>query len=162
MFRFVILMVVVPLLLALAGCSSLQTSQRKPFDGLPFRHNGQDLKKAWKASPSPKGLAIQGSLKNIRYFRMEDVEISVSLVKKDGTIFSGETIFLPGFIDKDGYRDFDLVLKNATASPGDLLQFIIKYSGLDGTSTLRWTSDFSADAVTGIPVRKAEEMSSDD
>jgi len=162
MSRFIIMMLLVPLLFVQVGCAPLQTTQRKPFAGFPYRHNGFDFRKAWKASQSPQGLAVDGVLKNIRYFRVENLEITVSILRKGEKIFPEETYFFSGSIEREEYRDFALVLKNVTVVPGDLLQFIIRYNALDGTDAFRWTSDFTADPVTGIPVHKAEEMSSDD
>jgi hypothetical protein len=162
MSRFMTLMVLAAMFFSPIGCASLQAPKPKPFAGLPFRHNGFDFKKAWKATPSPQGVVVQGVLKNIRYLRVEEVEITVSIQRKGDKIIAEDTTFLLGVIDKDEYRDFALVLKNASAYPGDLIHFLIKYRAIDGGSTYGWTSDFTADAVTGVPIRKEEEMSSDE
>lgn len=163
MSRCITLMILAALFFAPAGCASLQAPQQKPFTGLPYRHNGHDFRQAWKATQSPEGLVIQGVLKNTRYSRVDDLEVSVSLLGNGDRIMAKETTLLSGTTSRDEYRDFGLLLKNVAASPGDRLQFLIRYLATDGGSiSFRWTSDFTADASTGVPILKAEEMPSDE
>lgn len=161
MSRFMILMLLVLLLLVQVGCASVNAEKPKPFTGFPHRHNGFDFKQAWKATQTPQGMAVEGVLKNIRYDRVENLEIAVSL-QRDGKQISAEEPYYLGSMERAQYRDFAVLLKQVTMAPGDLLQFITKYNGLDGTTTFRWVGDFKADAVTGIAVQKPEEKSSDD
>lgn len=162
MSRFITFMLFVPLLFVMSGCASQQIPQRKSLAGFPFRHNGFDFKQAWKASPSPQGLTVEGALKNIKYFRVETLDMTVSVLRDGKKISPEETYFFSGSVYKDEYRDFSLVLKNVAPVPGDLLQFVISYNALDGATSFRWTSDFTADVFTGIATQKTEEISSDD
>ena len=156
MSRLMSLIVLAALILATAGCASMQTPKQKLFAGFPYRHDGFDFRKVWKASPSPDGLVVQGILKNVRFFRVEDVEITVSLLRNGDKVISEETDFLLGTFDNDEYINFSLLLKNAAASPGDLLHFRIKYRAIEGNGIYNWISDFTADAVTGVPIPNLE------
>lgn len=162
MFRLIILMLFVPLLFGTFGCATHHPPQQKPFAGFPFRHNGFDFKQAWKASPSPQGLTVEGALKNVRYFRVETLELTVSMLRNGEKVTRDERYFFSGGINKDEYRDFRLLLKDVTAVPGDLLQFAIRYNALDGTNNFGWTSDFTADVFTGVALQKPEEISSEE
>ncbi len=161
MSRFMDLMLIVLLLLVQVGCASMPVEKPKPLAEFPHRHNSFDYKQAWKATQTSQGIVVEGVLKNIRYNRMDNLEIAVS-VQRDGKQISSEESYSLGSLDREEYRDFDVLLKQVTMAPGDLMQFIIKYNGLDGTTTFKWISDFKADAFTGVAVQKPEEKLSDD
>jgi hypothetical protein len=162
MSRFMTLVVLAALFSGTTGCASDQAQRQKPFAGLPFRNNGYDFKKAWKASPSPQGLAIELVLKNIRYPRVEELEVNVSLLKKGDKVIAEETAFLPRIVATGEYCNFTILLKNVTAAPGDLLHFRISYSASEGSNAYKTVSDFTADAVTGVTPRQQQEMISSD
>lgn len=162
MSRFMIFMVLVSLLLVQVGCASVQTRRPKPFAAFPYRHNGFDFKQAWKASQTPEGLAVDGVLKNIRYFRVENLQVSVSVHRKQRQVSPEETYFISGNMEREEYRDFGVMLKQVTVAPGDQLHFVISYNALDGSTPFGWTSEFTADALTGVAVLKPEETSSGD
>jgi hypothetical protein len=161
MFRMMILAFLAALLLLPIGCASVPAEKQKPFAGFPFRHKGFDFKQAWKTSQSPQGLAVQGVLRNTRYARVEDVEIAVSLLKGRDKV-AEEIAFVPGTVENDQYCNFAVLLKNVTVSPGDRLQFSVSYRAVEGSNQFKWTSIFSANAISGVVIRKPEEISSDE
>src|ERR1700694_5319392 len=99
------------LMLGLVACGSLQSAQQSPVAEYPFRHSAYDLKVAWKTSVIDRNLVINGLLKNVRYRRIADVELTVSVIDKDNkTLASNRTLLLPVPVDMDNYVPFGLTV----------------------------------------------------
>jgi hypothetical protein len=161
MFRLLTMSIVAALLFALAGCASVQTPKPDRFSGLPFRHSAFDFKKAWKLSPSPQGLSVDMVLRNVRYLQVDDVEVQASLLRQ-GKVVAQDTAYVHGSVAMDDFCKVQLLLPNASVSKGDLIYFRIQYRATEGNNSLNWTSDFSANAISGVPVRKKDEIPSED
>jgi hypothetical protein len=162
MSRFLVRLLLAALLIAAAGCASTQTAKYQPFTGYPFRHNGFDVKQAWKTTPTPRGLAVEGVLKNVRYPYMEDVELTVSLVRDRSKVIAQDSFFVRGTLGNDQYCNFATLLKEVTVAAGDQLRFSIAYRAVEGSSQLRWTGEFAADATTGVAIFKPGELAAEE
>ena len=146
------------MLVSITGCVMISVPSRQPFAGLPYRYNSFDLKVAWKAEPTRQGLALDGVLKNVRYARMDDLDVTVSLLDpRQGIFAKAKTFVIPRSANLDEYRNFDMVLENATLKKGDMFRFDIHYVAVDDhNSTLNWYTTFTVDAETGATVLKSE------
>lgn len=152
MSRLVTLLILAALFLAPLGCASVQAPKPEPFAEFPFRHDGYDLKSAWKTSPTQEGLAVEVALKNDRYVSVDELEVIVSLLTKRDEVIARESALLPGTLRDGEYGNLVVVLRKASASPGDKLNFRLKYSAIDGSTGYKWMSDFTVDAVTGVQI----------
>ena len=146
------------ILVVVTGCVMISVPNRQPFAGLPYRYNSFDLKVAWKVEPTRQGLAVDGVLKNVRYARMDDLDVTVSLLDpRQRVLAKARTFIIPRSANLDEYRNFDLVLENVTLKKGDLFRFDIHYVAVDDhDSTLNWYTTFIVDAETGATVVKPE------
>ena len=140
----------------LTTAPALHAAGMSPVAGLPYRHSDFDFKYAWKTSPLGQGVAIDGLFKNVRYYKVEGMVLTVSLLNSDKKVLADATTFpIPQRISMYDTRPFDVVLKNVTLSPGDRLRFLIHYratDGLDGTGF--WMSSFTVDAATGAALHE--------
>ena len=157
MFKLLVKSVLAALLFTLAGCASVTVSKPEPFAGLPFRHNAFDFKEAWKLSPAEKGVAIDMALRSVRYLRVDDLEVHASLLRQ-GKVVAEDTAFLLGSLEMFEYGRVQLLLRNGSPAPGDLLEFRLSYRATEGNNALNWTGSFLADAMTGTTIRKKDEM----
>lgn len=142
---------VLAVLALLPACAT--APKPNPAAGYSFIHREFDLHWAWSTKQVGQDLQVDGLLKNVRYPRVESLEVNVALLDKSRkTIARGTSFPVPQPIDVDDYRPFDVVLKNARISEGDLLQFVVNYVGSAATSSVSWTSSFTLNARTGQPV----------
>jgi hypothetical protein len=152
------MMVLVVLFFAPLGCASLQSASDNPLEELPFHYDHFDFKTGWKAYPTPNGMAVEVLLKNERYLSVEEMDLTVSLLRQGEQVVAQETVFFPGSIRNAGYGSFVVVLKNQTAIPGDRLRFLVRYSATEGSSASKWMSSFTADLLTGTVIRGKGDM----
>ena len=149
-------------LVSLTACATSEAKKSNPADNYTFRHRNFDLKYAWKTSQTDQGVRVDGLIKNIRYSRMENLTLRVSLLNKGRQIIAESSSFpSPQQIQLDDISTFGLLLKNTKLSGDDLLRFQINYTASEGTNALSWTSDFTVYAVkgtlVGIGADKTEE-----
>jgi hypothetical protein len=149
------------ILVAVTGCSAVQPPNQSPVAGFPYRHATFDLITAWQTSQTDQGVAITGLIKNRRYQEIDGVDLTVSLRTNERKVIATAGAFpLPSAIKTDYYSHFDLLLNKATITPGDLLQFVIRYrvneGGHDSSGNSSWLSSFEVDAVTGAPLVREE------
>ncbi len=139
------------MLCMLSALPDLHAAGTSPVSDLPYRHSAFDFKYAWKAAPLGQGMAIEGLVKNIRYFNVEGAVLTVSLLNGERKVLAEATTFpIPQQIRMDEVRPFDMVLKGAAPNPGDRLRFLISYRAFDGRDGVGfWMSSFTVDATTG-------------
>lgn len=139
------------MLCMLSTAPELHAAGMSTVADLPYRHSAFDFKYAWKTAPLGQGVAIDGLVKNIRYFTVEGAVLTVSLLNGDKRVLAeATTIPIPQRIRMDEVLPFDMVLKGATLSPGDRLRFLILYLATDGSDGVGlWMSSFTVDATTG-------------
>ena len=139
------------MLCILSAVPELHAAAASPVADLPYRHSAFDFKYAWKTAPLGQGTAIDGVVKNVRYFNVDGAVLSVSLLNGDSKVLAEATALpIPQEIRMDGVRSFDVVLKGVTLSPGDRLRFLVLYRAADGADGVGlWLSSFTVDATTG-------------
>lgn len=159
MSRLTPLLFIAVLFFALSGCASLlQAPTAEPAASFPFRHDGYDLKTAWKTSPSPEGLVIDFAMQQERYAALDELRLDVALLTKSNKVKSHESALYSGLLRDGQYGYLSVLLKGASVSPGDRLHFRLQYNAMDGSTGYKWVSDLTVDAVTGTQLRDKSEM----
>ena len=150
-------------LISLTACATSDAVKHNPAETFTYQHRAFDLRYAWKTSQTDQGVRVDGLIRNIRYANIERIDIKVSLLNKAHQLISeGVAYPVPQPIQINEYRNFDLLLKNAKISEGDLLQFLVNYSASEGQNGINWTSNFTVKAATGALVGTAEEKTEEE
>jgi hypothetical protein len=137
-------------LISLTACATSDAAKRNLLANYAFIHKDFDFRYAWKTGQTGKGLLVEGLIKNVRYPRVENVEINVSLLNKEKKVLAKATTFPAGQpIPSNEYRRFELLLKDVQLSEGDQLQFLVTYVGSAGQEAISWISSFTVNAATG-------------
>jgi hypothetical protein len=145
-------------LLSLTGCAASYGAKNNPAIDYSFIHKSSDLRYAWNAKQTEKGVRIDGLVKNIEYPRVEGLEIKVSLLDKTHKVISEAVSFtVPYSIQVNDYTSFGVLLDKAKLSDGDLLQFLSSYNAVAGQSSFSWFSSFTVNAITGEVVGRREK-----
>jgi hypothetical protein len=148
-------------LFTLSACAA-PTVKQNPAADFAFIHKDFDLRYAWNASQTDQGVRIDGLIKNLRFPKVENLEIQVRLVNKAHKVSSSGAAFpIPQPIDANDYRSFELRLPHAELAEGDQLQFITSYVIAVGQGSISWISNFTVNAITGAVVG-ARKNSSDE
>jgi hypothetical protein len=142
------------LLLALSACATSSNStvptRNNPVAGYSFIHRDFDLRYAWNTKRSDSGLRVEGLVKNVRYPKVDNLEVKVMLVSRSHQVLAEGIAFpLPQPIDIGDFRSFAVVLQGAQPMPGDQLQFVASYAANAAQGSFSWTSNFAVDALSG-------------
>lgn len=152
---------VLAVVVSLSACATEEVAKRSPAAGYSFIYKDYDLRYAWKTSASDEGLRVEGLIKNVRFARVERLEVRVALLDKSRKELAEAVAFpLPQPIEMDDFGSFVVLLKGKKPAPGDLLRFIVNYTASAGQSSYSWTSNFTVDAATGqrIGVQKSKDL----
>jgi hypothetical protein len=135
----------VAMLMILGGCASYRDAYQERFDSLPQHYSQFDLKMAWEMKVMDSGTAIDGMVKNIRYFEMDGIEIWVSLLDGSGkTLGRSMTFIIPRSLSKDDQVPFSITVP-ARAVPGTRLRFTYSYLASEGMDErMFWMQSFEA------------------
>ena len=141
--------------LALSACTQAVRPE-DPFAGYPFRHKVFDLHFGWKTVPTAAGIQVDGVVKNVRYFQVGDLMLTLSLLDGGGTVLARDSfIFIPFRLPQDDTAPFSINL-TAVPPPGARIQFLYRYrpieGGMDGDGGF-WMHLFTVDAATGAVFR---------
>ena len=152
------------MLCLLTAVPELHAAATSPVAALPYRYSAFDFKYAWKTAPLGEGIAIDGLLKNVRYFNVDGAVLSLSLLRGEKKVLAEATALpIPQQIRMDEVRPFDLVLKGVTVSPGDRLRFLVLYRATDGVDGVGlWVSSFTVDATTGAVLAEKVKPAADE
>jgi hypothetical protein len=116
----------------LTGFTSHTNQLKEQLEQMPHHYSQFDVKIAWNVSVDNSSLMINGIIKNIRYARMEDLEVWVSLIDANGGQVSRSVAFvIPSKLDKDDLAPFTIKLTPISPT-GSKLLFTYKYAGSDG------------------------------
>ncbi|SNB45211.1 hypothetical protein [Geobacter sp. DSM 9736] len=140
--------------LLLTGCGA-RYAQVDNAAAFPYRYANFDYHLAWRTTQLPEGLAIEGTLKNVRYAVIESLQLTVSLLGRDGALRAKETeIPIPQHSRQDEIVPFSIILKKGAPEKGDILEFAIQYRASEGgkENGLLWLTTVEVDAATGAPV----------
>jgi hypothetical protein len=145
-------------LISLTGCAASYTTNYNPAIDYSFLHQDFDLHYAWNAKQTGQGVRVDGLVKNVKYPRVESLEIKVSLLDKAHKVISEAVSFtVPYSIQRNDYTSFGVLLHKAKLSDGDLLQFLSRYDAAAGQSSFSWFSSFTVNAITGEVVGRREK-----
>lgn len=142
-------------MLVMAACGAHQYVRNTSVAGYPYRYDDFDYRYAWKTAVTDHGVVIDGVMKNVRYAYIDSVHLTVSALGKDGKIVAKESTFpMPQQTREDDVIHFSLMLKDIKPAPGDLFQFLVHYTGNEGSnhSGIDWISSFKVDALTGAVI----------
>lgn len=152
------LAILLSLLFSLTACATSGALKSNPAAAFSFAHRDFDLRYAWNASQTDQGVRIDGLVKNVRYSRIDAMDIKISLLDKSRKVVAEGVAFpIPQPIENADYRNFGVLLRNAKLSDGDLLQFMASYNGADGPTSFPWTSSFVVNAATGVALGVSEK-----
>jgi len=141
------------ILISLTACASSKAGKPGPAAPYTFRHKDFDLRYAWNTSQTDQGIRIDGIVKSVRYASMDDLEVNVALLDKDRKVIGqGSTFVAPPALKIDDLRGFNLLIKDAKLSPGDMLQFVVDYKATESYNGVNWHGGFTVNAMTGAPI----------
>lgn len=136
--------------LSMSACATAPAPMEQPLAAFPFRHDAFDVEVAWKTAPATQGTQLEGVLQNVRYVQILDVGVDVLLLTPDKKeLAKGRSFTSPNRLNLDQQGTFHLILPHSTPAKGDLLQFIVTYTAVDGTNPFYWVSSFTVDALSG-------------
>ena len=134
-------------LIVLSGC---MFSTYKPiiYDDYSAKEQMFDLTFGWNQSISGNKFVIDGYVRNNRYYIVNNLELQVSLVDKDGRQKTRETFFfIPADLRLDDSTRFNVSL-NAHPQSGDLLNFYYRYNAYEGDAeAFTWVNNFKVNVL---------------
>jgi hypothetical protein len=138
------------MLIALGGCASYRDVYQERFDSLPQRYSQFDLNLAWEMKVTDAGTVIDGVVKNVRYFEMDDIEIWVAVLDASGRTLGRSVGFvIPRSIRLNDKAPFSLTVP-AQALPGTKLQFTYNYHENEGQDDrMFWMQSFEVPVPGG-------------
>lgn len=119
------------LALLAAGCATVpyRNDSLEKLQTLPQQYEQFDAKLAWDISTDVDTTVINGVIKNIRYFEMNDLEIQVALLGANGREGHRDTYFIAGLKENEAAP---FILKLPAVAPGSTLRFRYRYMGYEG------------------------------
>lgn len=133
------------IILLMGGCATYQNDIQNRIMTLPQQYAEFDLKMAWESTSVDNATLINGVVKNIRYYEMDELEIWVESLDANG---------------KEVHRAVDYVyrlkenevaqfsLKIPRVAPGSKLRFRYNYIGHEGGGdsgdALSWRQSFES------------------
>jgi len=115
------------LLLGLAGCQTYLQSTLDP-QKYSQHYKFYDLEFFWKNDHTPDSYSIEGLVQNNRYANVRDLELSATLLQKDGKELATSTFyFFPNLLSIDEKAPFTLVLPIKQGQQPAKLKFFYRY-----------------------------------
>ncbi|QWV92442.1 hypothetical protein KP004_14680 [Geomonas oryzisoli] len=120
------------LFVLLGACATYPDLQQQRMAALPQHYKQFDVLMGWEVKPADGSTIVQGVVKNVRYFRMRNLEIWASQLDSRGKVMvQGMTFIVPSELGLDESADFTIKIPAALAA-GDRLRITYKYFGNDG------------------------------
>ena len=115
------------IMIIISGCATVVNINQERFNTLPQHYSQFDLKIAWQTKTTDSGINIDGLVKNVRYFEMNDVEVWVSVLDGSGkTLGRSTSFFIPSSLRENEIASFNLSVP-VRANAGTKLQFTYRY-----------------------------------
>lgn len=134
-----------------AGCATYPDTDRARLESLPQHYSQFDLVMGWETRAENGETVLDGVVKNVRYYRMRDLEIWVALLDQRGKVVSrGMTFIIPSELGMDQSAPFTVKLPVAV-NPGDRLRFTYKYRGSDGGNGMGLGHDWMQSFESVVP-----------
>ncbi|GFO64788.1 hypothetical protein M1B72_05235 [Geomonas paludis] len=142
------------LFLLVGACTTYPDLQQQRMAALPQHYKQFDVLMGYEVLPAGGHTVVQGVVKNVRYFRMRNLEIWAAQLDDRGKVRAqGMTFIMPSELGLDESTDFSIKIP-APLAAGDRLRITYKYFGTDGGSHglgdgTNWMQNFE----TIIPAR---------
>lgn len=135
------------LLVCLGGCAQNGYQAVRPEE-YPSVQRMFDVNFGWKKSVTDSGMAIDGYVRNNRYYLISDMDLSVSLLDPNGKEKARDTFsFIPDRLPMDDSSRFSVLL-GARPQPGDTLMFQYRYDAQDARDGgFIWRHSFQVPAL---------------
>lgn len=116
-------------------------------ESLPQKYSNFDVQMEWGIRISDRKTVVEGHIRNIRYARMENIEVWVHYRDAGGkTVARAVDLVMPRQLDLNAAAPFRVALP-AVVPPGGRLVFIYKYTGDDGGDGAGWMQSFESTMV---------------
>jgi hypothetical protein len=116
----------------LTGFMSVSNELKAKMEQMPRHYSQFDAKIGWAVTSGNTGTTINGIIKNVRYARMENIEVWVSLFDANGKLLARSVDYvIPTRLVRDDLAPFTILLSSAAPTDGKLI-FTYKYVGEDG------------------------------
>jgi hypothetical protein len=143
MVRAAILLVMFTLLIS--GCTAYRNDSLQLMQTLPEHHSHFDAQLSWKVTTEGGSTVISGVVKNVRYFKMTNLEVWVYSLDAGGKeVHRGMDFVFPLLQDAAG----PFSVKLPQLASGTRLRFLYNYVGLndDGPSpdAVQWSESFES------------------
>jgi hypothetical protein len=132
-------------LLLISGCATYQNDNLDRLRTLPQQYAEFDVKMAWEVKPVDGSTVIDGVVKNIRYYEMDDLEIWVASLDAKGKEEHRAVDYVYRLRENETAR---FTLKIPQVASGHKLRFWYSYSGSEGGgdsgNALTWRQSFDS------------------
>ena len=138
-------LLIVMVLLIVEGCATYRNDSLEKMEALPKHYAQFDVKMAWEVKSAQGSTVINGVVKNIRYFEMDQLEIQVSSLDVTGKEVH-RTVDFVNTLKENEAGAFTLTLP--LLASGSRIRFIYSYIGSDGGggfSALSWMQSFESE-----------------
>ncbi|MBJ6726831.1 hypothetical protein [Geomesophilobacter sediminis] len=140
--------IVLVFLMLFAGCAVGPDPNLTRLATLPGHYRHFDMDMAWDVTDNPSGAVVTGVIKNVRYTYMDNVEVWVAIVDREGKARGPSVGFVvPIQLELDQAAPFTVRLHDH-APPGTKLRFTYIYQASEGGASngagFRWMQSFDA------------------
>lgn len=95
-------------------------------------YQGRDLAIAWNVQKTPSSITLQGQMKNVFYYVLDDVELRATLYDAGGRKLGKEVVFfVPGQLDRDETASFTLALQPPPSAAPKSIRVLYRYRELN-------------------------------
>lgn len=116
-------------------------------ENLPQQYANFDVRLEWDVRISDRKTIIEGLIRNIRYARMENIEVWVQYRDARGkTVARAVDLVMPQQLDLNAAAPFRVMLPTIVP-PGGRLVFTYKYIGDDGGDGAGWMQSFESTMI---------------
>ena len=134
------------ILLLMSGCATYRNGNLDRMQTLPQHYAQFDLKLAWEVKAVDGSTVIDGVVKNIRYYEMDELEIWVLSLDAEGKEEHRAVDYVYRLKDNEVAQ---FTLKIPRVASGSKLRFIYRYIGHDGGgesgNALSWMQSFESE-----------------
>lgn len=132
------------IVLFLSGCAIYHNDSLERIQTLPQHYTQFDAKLAWEFKAVDNTTVIDGVVKNIRFYEMNELEIWVSSLDADGIEMHRAVYFVHSLKENEAAP---FTLKIPRVASGNKLRFLYRYIGNDGGDSgdaLLWSQSFES------------------
>lgn len=143
-----ILLLCALVLTQLSGCATFFNNNAQRLQTLPQHYDQFDAKLAWEIRTDKTSTVIDGVVKNIRYYQMNQLEIWVSTIDQRGKEQYRSVAFVNSLKENE-LGQFTVTLP--AVAKGTKLQFLYRYVGHEGGGDSGNAGGWSQSFVSEVP-----------